>query len=162
MAKMTLKGFEEYEARLSKLDHELKQDVIGRAVWEGARVVADEIRKATEALPVITGYGTPDHPLPGGVTKAQKAGLLDGLGVSHIRDDHGYINAKIDFWGYNDTKTEKWPKGQPNQLVARGVESGASWKQKKPFVRPTVNRSKNRAIEAMKKEVDKELKKIMK
>ena len=161
MAKMTLKGFEEYEAKLSRLDHELKEDVIGHAVYEGAKIVADEIRKATEALPIVSGYGTENHPLTGGVTKAQKAGLLEGLGISHMMNDGGYENVKIDFWDYNSTKTEKFPQGQPNQLVARGVESGTSWKRKHPFVRPAVNRCQKRAIEKMKTTVDDILYKIM-
>lgn len=161
MAKMTLKGFEEYEAKISQLDQEMKEHVIGYAVYEGAKIVADEIRKATQALPVVTGFGTEDHPLPGGVTAAQKSGLLEGLGISHMRNDGGYENVKVDFWDYNSTKTEKFPQGQPNQLVARGVESGTSWKRKHPFVRPAVNRAKPRAIEKMKTTVDDILYKIM-
>lgn len=78
-----------------------------------------------------------------------------------MQNDKGYLNVKIGFDGYNRTKTEKYPKGQPNQLVARGVESGTSWKQKKPFIRPAVNRTKKKAEQMMAEILDKEINKIM-
>ena len=100
--------------------------------------------------------------IPGGVTAPQKAGLIDGMGISPMQDDGGYLNVKIGFDGYNATKTEKYPQGQPNQLVARGVESGTSWKQKKPFIRPAINASKSRAEAEMARILDQEIEKITK
>ena len=111
---------------------------------------------------VVTGYGTDTNPLPGGVTAVQKAGLLDGFGISKLQDDSGYLNVKLGFDGYNRTRTEKYPQGQPNQLVARGVESGTSWKQKKPFIRPAVTRSRKPAETEMKRVIDEEIEKIAK
>lgn len=137
-------------------------EMIGKAVYAGAGIVADAIKDSIKALPIVRGYGTESDPLPGGVTAPQKAGLIDGLGISHMQDDMGYLNVKIGFDGYNTTKTEKYPQGQPNQLVARGVESGTSWKQKKPFIRPAVNKSKNRAEAEMARILDEEIKKIAK
>lgn len=159
MGRITLKGFEEYEAALSRLRNE---ELIGKVTYQGAKVVADEVRKSIQAIPVISGYGTKDHPLPGGVTRPQKEGLLAGFGISGIRNDGGYYNVKLGFDGYNATRTDKFPQGQPNQLVARGVESGTSWKRKHPFMRPAVTRAKKRAVEAMKKACDEACEKTMK
>ena len=94
------------------------------------------------------------------MTAAQKQGLLDGLGIASMQEDAGFYNVKIGFDGYNRTRTEKYPQGQPNQLVARGVESGTSWKQKRPFVRPAVTRARKRAEQAMAETLDKEIQKI--
>lgn len=125
MAKISFKGLEEYELRLSKLSERKEiERIAGRAIYEGAAIMADEIKARIKGLPVITGYGTDSNPLSGGVTAVQKAGLIDGLGISSMQEDAGFLNVKIGFDGYNRTKTEKYPQGQPNQLVARGVESG--------------------------------------
>ena len=161
MAKITFPGLSDYELMLSKLEKG-SEEIIGKAIYEGAGIVADAIKENIKALPIVRGYGTTENPLPGGVTAPQKAGLIDGMGISPMQDDGGYLNVKIGFDGYNATKTEKYPQGQPNQLVARGVESGTSWKQKKPFIRPAINASKSRAEAEMARILDQEIEKITK
>lgn len=161
MAKITFPGFKDYELMLSRLEG-ATDDMIGRAVYAGAGIVADAVKQGIQSLPVVTGYGTDTNPLPGGVTASQKAGLLDGFGISKLRDDNGYLNVKLGFDGYNRTRTEMYPQGQPNQLVARGVESGTSWKQKKPFIRPATTRSRKAAETEMKRVLDEEIEKIAK
>ena len=161
MAKITFPGLNDYELMISKLSKDV-DDIAGKAIYAGAGVVADAIKENIKALPSVRGYGTEKDPLPGGVTAPQKAGLIDGLGISPMQSDAGYLNVKIGFDGYNATKTEKYPQGQPNQLVARGVESGTSWKQKKPFIRPAINASKSRAEAEMARILDQEIEKITK
>lgn len=159
MAKITFPGLAGYELMLSKLE-DGSEEIIGKAIYAGAGIVADAIKSSIQSLPIVRGYGTDSNPLPGGVTSAQKAGLIDGLGISRMQDDAGYLNVKIGFDGYNNTRTEKYPQGQPNQLVARGVESGTSWKQKKPFIRPACTKSRKQAETEMAKIIDEELEKL--
>ena len=109
MAKLSFPGLSEYELVLSRLG-EKTEEIAGKAVYEGAAIVADEIRKGIEGLPIVSGFGTEEKPLPGGVTQSQKKGLLNGLGISKIRNDYGYINVKIGFDDYNSTMTKKYPK----------------------------------------------------
>ena len=161
MAKITFPGLNDYELMISRLSKGV-DDIAGKAIYAGAGIVADAIKENIKALPIVRGYGTTESPLPGGVTAPQKAGLIDGMGISPMQDDGGYLNVKIGFDGYNATKTEKYPQGQPNQLVARGVESGTSWKQKKPFIRPAINASKSRAEAEMARILDQEIEKITK
>ena len=161
MAKITFPGLNDYELMISKLSKGV-DDIAGKAIYAGAGIVADAIKENIKALPIVRGYGTEKDPLPGGVTAPQKAGLIDGLGISPMQNDAGFLNVKIGFDGYNATKTEKYPQGQPNQLVARGVESGTSWKQKKPFIRPAINASKSRAEAEMARILDQEIEKITK
>ena len=161
MAKITFPGLNDYELMISRLTKDV-DSVAGKAIYAGAGIVADAIRENIKALPIVRGYGTTETPLPGGVTAPQKAGLIEGLGISPMQSDAGYLNVKIGFDGYNATKTEKYPQGQPNQLVARGVESGTSWKQKKPFIRPAINASKSRAEAEMARILDQEIEKITK
>ena len=161
MAKITFPGLNDYELMISKLSKGV-DDIAGKAIYAGAGIVADALKENIKALPIVRGYWTEKDPLPGGVTAPQKAGLIDGLGISPMQNDAGYLNVKIGFDGYNATKTEKYPQGQPNQLVARGVESGTSWKQKKPFIRPAINASKSRAEAEMARILDQEIEKITK
>lgn len=160
MAVIRFKNLEEYELRLSALSKHT-QEICGRAIYQGAKIVTDEVRKGIEGLPVIRGYGTQSNPLPGGVTAAQKEGLLDGLGITPLAEKDGFYNVKVGFDGYNKTKTAQYPQGQPNQLVARGAESGTSWKGKSPFVRPAVTRAKPEAEKKMAEVLDDEINKIM-
>ena len=161
MAKITFPGLNDYELMISRLSKGV-DDIAGKAIYAGAGIVADAIKENIKALPIVRGYGTTDNPLPGGVTAPQKAGLIDGMGISPMQDDGGYLNVKIGFDGYNATKTDKYPQGQPNQIVARGVESGTSWKQKTPFIRPAINATKSRAEAEMARLLDQELETITK
>lgn len=161
MAKITFPGLNDYELMISRLSKGV-DDIAGKAIYAGAGIVADAIKENIKDLPIVRGYGTKENPLPGGVTAPQKAGLIDGLGISPMQSDAGFLNVKIGFDGYNATKTEKYPQGQPNQLVARGVESGTSWKEKKPFIRPAINASKSRAEAEMARILDQEIEKITK
>ena len=160
MATLTFKGLQEYELRLSRIAKDTER-ICGRSTYAGAKIVADEMKKRIESLPVITGYGREEKPLPGGVTAVQKRGLLDGFGISGLQNDNGFHNVKLGFDGYNAMRTAKYPNGQPNQLVARGVESGTSWKQKKPFVRPAINASRKEAEKKMAEVIDEEIQKLM-
>lgn len=164
MARFAFKGMEEYEKKISLLYQDTK-GVCGKAVYAGAKVVADAIKKNIEALPEkpeldgIIAY-TKRELAP--LTKGQKQGLMEGFGVSRLEEDNGYINVKLGFSGYNNVKTKKYPNGQPNVLVARGIESGASNREKHPFARPALNKSKKPAVEAMKQAIDDDIEQKMK
>ena len=66
------------------------------------------------------------------------------------------------FDGYNHIKTRKYPKGQPNVMIAASVESGSSEQQKYPFVRPAIKQKEKECIDAIAAVIDKETAKIMK
>ena len=162
MATIQFKKMDEYLFKISKLEAELKDQVLGEAIYGAAGIVADEIRQKLEQVPTDESFGTSSAPTSG-PRKKQVEGLMDSLGIASLQDDGtGYLNVKIGFDGYNDIVTQRWPRGQPNQMVARAVESGTIWMQKNDFVRRAVASSRKRAIEFMKKTVDKSIQKIMK
>lgn len=162
MAKFTVgKGMDEYLGQLDQLNL-ASEEMIGRAIYPGAKIVTDEIRKNIEELPTNdTGWytGSSDHKISA-ITKSQKKGLLDGLGIARKRNDNGYINVKVGMDGYNSTKTNKYPQGQPNAMIARSIESGTSFRSKHPFIAPAVRSKKIAAEMAMAEEFDIETKKI--
>ena len=158
MAKWTMEGMSEYIAYLQSIAN-VTDEAIGAGVYVMAEVVADRVRANIQVLPTVSneaniatyrqGYSRLSDP--------EKQGLLDGFGVSPMQDDGGYKNVKLGFDGYSSVKTKKYPNGQPNVLIARVTESGSSYRQKTPFVRPAVNASRKEALEKGREAVDRVL-----
>lgn len=155
------------------------EEILEKTIYPGAGLIADEIRHAIEELPVIdravkedgsarvggkqharnTRTGKAPKSAPAGVTKLEKEGLLEwakntGMGLAPMRKDKSFLNTKVGFAGYNKHVTPNYPKGHPNVMIARSVESGTSFRQKTPFIAPTVRKYRNQAENLMAKEFD--------
>lgn len=155
MAKWTMHGLDEYARYLQKIGANTPE-IIGAGVYEMARVVADQVRAELNSLPTVSNAKNIAN-YSNGVSQfsdREKKGLLEGLGVSHMQNDRGYYNVKIGFDGYNSIKTKKYPRGQPNALIARVTESGSSYRQKTPFIRPAVRQSEREALDAARIRID--------
>lgn len=139
MAFIHFDGIDNYASQIRKLSNNATE-IIGRAVYEGANIVADEIKSGINGLPSKTGV--------------TKQGLESGFGISRMQDDNGYLNVKTGFEGYN-------ANGVANVLMARIFESGTSKVPKRPFVRPAVTRAKPKAEKRMEEVLDEEIKKLM-
>lgn len=162
MATISFKDGEEYILKLSRLEKEAVEKVVGPAIHDGAKIVADAIRTELQAVPTDEGWGTQEQPVRG-PKKTQKAALLGVLGITTMqKDSEGVYNVKIGFDGYNNIRSKRWPQGQPNQMVARAIESGTTWMSKNRFVAKAVSKSKKQALAAMKKRAEGEIEKIMK
>ena len=158
MAKITVKGLDEYALKLSRLEGKTTE-IAKKAVRAGANPVIDEVRKRLEALPSDTFRYLQPGEVFNGIPEKQRKDLLDGLGVAKPDIDmKGNVNTKVGFEGYGSYPTKKYPKGLPNALLARAIESGSSVRKKIPFVRPAVTKTKKAAQEEMAKVIDKELK----
>ena len=161
MATFQFGGIDNYITQLNKLQAATKDDVIGKTVYAGAAVVADAVKDAIRALPVGSGRAAQGE-LVDTVTLPQKEGLLDGFGISRMKDDDGFVNVKLGFAGYNATRTDKYPQGQPNALIARAVNSGTTFRKKTRFVDKAVRASKKSAEADMDAACNREIEKIMK
>ena len=154
------KGLDSYIEYLQKINA-VTDEAIGEAVYEMAKVVADKVRANIQALDAApkgkTTYYVTETMIKSQLSEEQKKGLLDGFGVSPMQDDNGYFNVKLGFDGYNSIKTKKYPKGQPNALIARVTESGSSYREKTPFIRPAVNASKKQAEQAGRMKIDEKI-----
>ena len=159
MAKMTIgKGMDEYLAKLGNLEF-AAPGLVGQAIYEGAKVVADQVRAEIEALPTAESKRVA---IPRDPTQVEKDGLLDGLGVAKKKNDGGYINVKIGMDGYNTDKTKKYPKGKPNAMIARSLESGSTVMKRNAFISRAVNKTKKEAEAAMQKVIEEGIEKIVK
>lgn len=161
LAKMTIRGFDELELKLSQLG-KMSTEIAKDVVMAGAQPVADEIRKGLNSLPVDElkqlKSGEKFNVSPQGELKD----LADSLGIAPPDIDHaGNVNTKVGFHGYGSYPSKKYPQGLPNKLLARSIESGSSVRQKRPFVRTAVNRAKPTALKEMAKKCDEEIKLIM-
>lgn len=139
MAQISFPGLKRYEMMLSRLSQGADA-IAGKAIHQGAAILADQIRANIRDLPSKSGD--------------TRDGLLDGLGIAPLREDGGYYNVKIGFDGYNR-------RGIPNPLMARVLESGTSRLTKRPFLRPAVNAKRKEAEAAMAAVLDREIKQQM-
>jgi len=138
--------------------------IASRGVYEAAGAIADEVKAGLQSLPVQEGEdGKPPYAKKGeklhGVTSDQKQDLIQSMGIAKFRDESGVITTSIGFHGTGRTKTKKYPGGVPNRTLMRGVESGSSFRQKTPVVRPAVNRAKKKAIQLASQKITEELRK---
>ena len=161
MAQITFKDGDEYLEKLAKLDYRLADDVIGRAVYEGAKIVTDEIAERTQNVKTDESWGSPGN-LKKGPKKTELQAVKKGLGIALARNDDGFINVKIGFNGYDKIPTKRWPRGRPVAMLARSIDRGTSFMQANPFVKKAVAAAKAKAVEKMKETVDEEIEKIMK
>ena len=159
MAKFQFEGVDKLVEQYSKLEKNT-DEVIGRAIYEGAAVVMKAVESAVDGISTDNRFGTAENPVSGPTT-IQKIGLQHALGIAKMRNDNGFRNVKIGFDGYNNVKTKRWPQGQPNMMVARSVESGTSWMQKQPFMRKAEQSSRSQCEKVMGETVDKEIQKLI-
>lgn len=154
MARMTFKAGEEYALKLSKLEAEA-DNIAKRAIYEAANILITKIRENIVInLRDLRYVGKKGNVLFKNKYNETTGDLEKSLGIAKIqRDESGNWNTKIGFDGYDS-------KGVPNQLKARVMESGSSKIRKRPFVRPAVNATKDRAVAKMGQVIDEEIAKI--
>lgn len=122
--------------------------LVKRALYVGAGVMADAIKSAVASLPVDD-MGTKKSPMSG-VTAVEKEGLVSGIGISRMKAGAEKVEVVIGFAGTN-------ADGVKNTTTMRRVESGTSIRRKKPTIRPTANRTKMQAMDAMQDQFSKDL-----
>lgn len=154
MADWKFEGLDVYLRQLDRLKANTGS-AIGKAIYEGAGLVATEVHEEIMKLPVNNQYGSK------GITSVQKKGLLEGFGISHAQTDGDYRHVKLGFDGYNDQHTKQYPNGQPNSLIARSVNSGTSFRKKNPFVDKATRRSKSACEIRMSQVLEREIIKIV-
>lgn len=155
------KGLDNYIAYLQSINA-VTDEMIDEAVYEMAKVVADSVRSGIQALPTVSNQANIATYKKGysRLSDEEKQGLLDGFGVSPMQDDGGYINVKLGFDGYNSVKTKKYPQGQPNAMIARVTESGSSYREKTPFIRPAVKAVQKEAEQAGQTKINEKIRAI--
>lgn len=138
MATIKMSASEDFTLKLSRCSTNVEA-IAKKAIYAGAKIVADRMKVNLEN--VLSDEATGE--------------LVEAMGVTPISQSDGVWNAHIGFDGY-DTHHVAF------QLIARVLESGTSTstRQKKPFVRPTLNQTKKAVEQEMNKVIEEEMKKI--
>ena len=162
MATIRFSKLRDYELMLGKIG-DASKDICGAAIYEGAKIIADEVKANLESLKTVSDAAAIQAAKKEEATYLTiraKKWLIKSFGVTPMtQDGDGIYNVKLGFDGYNDVKTKKWPKGQPNQLIARACESGSSAMIKQPFFREAVQKTKRKAEARMAEVLDEKIKK---
>jgi len=137
--KFAIQASEELSKKLDAIMKDTRP-LMKRAVYEGAGIVADEVKARLEGNLIGSEYATGD--------------LVNSLGISPIQvKENGDVNVRIGFSGYDR-------KGVPNVVKARVMESGSSKQEPRPFVRPAVNAVRKRVQERMKNVIEAGIEKL--
>lgn len=168
MAKIELKGFEEWLRQLEAVRGNTKK-LFKMTTYAGAKVLADELKAQTEALPTISDAEwirlyrqRGDGVMVPALSETQKRDLLDNFGISTIWVGSDKAGTSVGFTGYNSIKSDRWPDGQPNAMVARSLEKGTSFLKRNRFVSRAVKACTKKAVEAMGEEADRVIERIIK
>lgn len=154
MPKMWVEGLEDLHLTFKDMNKNV-ENALKMAVYDGAHVLYEEIARQIEALPE-----NDTKTKHRDITPEQKQGLLDGLYGSTITVEDGNVYEWISFDGYNNVRTKKHPRGQPNILIARSIESGASYMNKRLFMTKARNAARPKALAATKVTFEREIAKL--
>lgn len=132
MAKISMEGLYQYEKLLAELGADTEK-MAKYAIYPAAGEVLEALKAAT---PRDTGD------------------LVNSEKLTKFQTNEGAVYTAVVFDGYDRN-------GTPNSLKARAIESGTSRMKKRPFIRPTVNRIKQRVIDTIAQGTDEYISKVM-
>lgn len=159
MATWEFKNIDEYIEQIHKIYTDVDRYVLA-AINEGGHVMGEAIKDGIKSLPVDDDPQRKD--MRNGINSLQREGLLRSFGFAPLRTDGTLKNRKLGFDGYNAIKTDRWPNGQPNAMIARSVESGTSFMRKNPFINKALRSKKTATEQAMQERLDREIGKLVK
>ena len=157
------KDLDALERNLRTLSDEA-QGICKMALYDGAAVAADALRKSVDGLarvPDVAAMNAARRGEPAVLSVSQKNGLREGLGISPMKIRGKTISVKVGFDGYNSVKTKRWPNGQPNVMVAASCEHGSSAMLEQPFIAPTFRAKSAQIQRAMMKTATDQISKIL-
>ena len=161
MAKISFDGGDDFGRRLERLGRADITGSIRKAVARGAAPVADAIRNSLNGLQTVKDIHLAKGQKLHGLQEREKKDLQKSLGITPVKTDRqGFTHVKVGFDGYGSHPTRAYPQGVPNQLVAAATESGSSVRQKHPFVRPAVKKTRDEAIRVMDESVSRDMEEI--
>lgn len=129
------------------------------SLYDAAGLAAGVIRAGIDGLHVVSDAAAIQawkHNTPTYICYTQRAGLYQSLGLTPMKKRNGVwsiaagIDNKDPVTGYNAIKTKRWPKGQPNIMIAASCEHGSSAMLAQPFIRPAFENNRNQMQKMMK------------
>lgn len=148
---MKVDGMEEISSLLDKMEQQAPA-VAARALYEGAGIMAAEIKKGAESIRTapfqFTRNGTR---LP---SPEEKQIVLDaGAGIAKFAKNGAEVDTSVGYRasGYADLKGKK----KPVPLIVNSINSGTSFMNKQPFIRKAAASGGPKAMAAMRESIEK-------
>ena len=148
-------GLDEMIKRLDEMGAKT-DELLSKALYAGAKVMADGLKSAIQSLPQESGFKRFDEKHNDSPRNVVGGHDKEDL-ISHKT---GSVYARIGFDGYGQIKTKKYPNGRPVVLIARSINSGSSARMKHPFIKPTIAQYQGEATRAMQQVISEELTKM--
>ena len=150
---LKITGLEEYVRSLERVSDNA-EEAEKRAVYKGAKIVADTIKAGLKTIPTAEGsipglppYGTAANPI-NTISRQQKADLINGFGVAKIADKGNSVDTHVGFDGYGSIKTKKHPESYLQQ-----VEDDSSWEEYEEPIEEFTEAFDNEVLAEIKKEL---------
>ena len=156
---MTVKvnGLETISMMLQNLGDKA-EGIASRGLFEGAGIMADEIRK--EAAGIRTGPGASRESARYATQEEKQIVMNAAAGIAKFKKNGTEVDTSIGF--RNAGYAEINGKRVPIPKIVNAINSGTSFMHKQPFVRKAANRAKERASEAIRASIEADLNKITK
>lgn len=159
MPTFKVEGMEDFVNLCIKTDRTLTR-VIGKSIYPAGKHMGNAIKKSILDLEVDD--SPHHHGLRRGPSSRQYRGLIESFGIAKMHAGNNGYNVKCGFDGYNDIITKKYPKGQPNVMIARSVNKGTSFMVAQPFMDTTVSRETAKTIEIIRENFENQMEKLWK
>lgn len=146
--KLEVEGIDELIGNLGSLG-ERAPKIAAQALYVGAGIVADEIRK--EAQKIKTHKFRPANGWQRDPSPEEKEAVVSaGLGIARFDKDGNTVNTSIGYGqsGYAEINGHRVAIAQ----IANGINHGTSFMKKQPFIRKAVSQSKAKAEAAIREE----------
>ena len=148
---MTVKvdGMETISMMLQNLGDKA-EGIASRGLFEGAGIMADEIRK--EAAGIRTGPGASRESARYATKEEKQIVMNAAAGIAKFKKNGTEVDTSIGF--RNAGYAEINGKSVPIPKIVNAINSGTSFMHKQPFVRKAANRAKERASEAIRASIE--------
>ena len=156
---MKVDGMTEISELLEKMDKEAPA-VAARALYEGAGVMAEEIRKGAESIQTApfkyAKRGETRLPSP----EEKQIVLNAAAGIAKFKKDGTEVDTSVGFAnsGYADLNG----KTKPVPVIVNAINSGTSFMKKQPFIRKAAKSGGTKAMAAMKQSIEKDFEEMTK
>lgn len=148
-------GMAELSETLSKMEEKAPK-AAARALYEGAGIMADEIRKG--AATIKTGKGSSRSEARYATPAEKEIVLTAAAGIAKFGKNGTEIDTSVGF--KNSGYAELDGKMVPIPKIVNSINSGTSFMHKQPFVRKAASKAAPKAMEAMRKQIEAEFEAI--
>lgn len=149
---MEIDGMAEVSELLTKLEEDAPK-IAAKALYEGAGIMADEIKKGAESIRTAPfKYAREGTRLPS--PEEKEIVMQAGVGIAKFNKEGAEVDTSVGYRnaGYADLNG----KQKPIPVIVNAINSGTSFMTKQPFVRKAASSGGKKAMEAMKTAIEAE------